>query len=99
MQRDPLVDKWFHSWSVKEDGCKLIEWQGHVLGKVDTEHYLVELHEWIAGEGNGQHLFTVPEMKDWTFYDTAFEMNNHYREYSEQKTWERHREHEAMVDA
>lgn len=68
-----LVGSFFH-------GCKTRAWQGQVVAEPQPGLYLVELYEWMMGSPNGQKLIPAATMlaEDWTFYDTAEEMNAHY---------------------
>ena len=57
-----------------------MNWQGHVLGRVDEYTYLIELFSWMDGEPNGQQLQSIAGMADWNFYPTASAMNDWYYE-------------------
>lgn len=80
---DGLVGRHFHSWrEPREDDSDhatirrglVLEWQGHVLDRVEVGLYLVELYSWWDGMPNGQQLVPVASMSNWTFYDDAVEM-------------------------
>jgi len=79
---DGLVGRFFHSWRpIKEDesehatirGNLVLEWQGRVVDRDDTG-YIVELFSWWDGYPNGQKFVPTNELIDWTFYDSALEM-------------------------
>src|SRR5579872_2869454 len=80
--KDPLVGKWFHEIK-KENGDEGIGWQGHILGKVEsegTDFYLVQLFDWIVGNESNQFLVPLKDMLQWRFYNTSDEMNYYYTE-------------------
>ena len=66
-----MIGRWFHSHHLNGD----IEWQGQILARPEPGIYLVQLCSWFTGEANGQKLVPLADMKGWTFYDTAEEMN------------------------
>ena len=84
---DPLVGKYFLVFKEGED--YRIRRTGLVKGVVDEKHryktnplhsklYLVEVYdEWFLMSdffNSTQHIFSVDEMVDWSFYDTIREM-------------------------
>lgn len=72
---DVLSGKWFHSF---QDGA--VNWQGQVLGRVGADRYMIRLYEWLAGTPTTQHIVTIDEMSEWTFYPTSEEMN--FKDYA-----------------
>jgi hypothetical protein len=79
---DPLVGQFFHSFhpegKYRDAPTPPVNWQGHVLARVNEQTYRVEVFSWMTGEPNGQRLVPVAEMVDWKFYPTADEMNAWY---------------------
>src|SRR5215475_4625300 len=59
-RRDPLVGRFFHSFEPEakypDAPTPIVRWQGRVLGRVDSDTYLVELFSWDDGLPNGQQL-------------------------------------------
>lgn len=76
---DPLVGKWFHTFSPESEKRKTqadrLCWQGHILALVRPEVYLVQLFSWIDGDPTEQFLIPFADMKDWWFYDSSEKMN------------------------
>lgn len=68
-----LVGSFFHANAARG-------WQGVVVAEPQPGLYLVELFSWLTGHPNGQKLIGAATMlaEDWTFYDSAEEMNAHY---------------------
>ena len=68
--RDPLVGRFFHSFPPKDEypdsPTPIVQWQGHVLGRIDEHTYLVELYSWDDGLPNGQRLQPIAGMADWS---------------------------------
>lgn len=80
--RDGLVGRFFHSWRpIRPDeseyatirGDLVLEWQGTVLERADGG-YIVEFFSWWDGYPNGQKYVPANEVRNWTFYDSALEM-------------------------
>ena len=76
-----LVGKFFHSWREVEDpeyeivkNGRAVHWQGHVLGQISPQKYLIELFSWWDGCPTGQRISDLSEMVDWTFYSNHIEM-------------------------
>ena len=59
-----LEGHFFHS--VNQDGK--IEWQGEVITKIGTEHYLVQLFSWLDGSITNEKLVETKTMTNWLFY-------------------------------
>jgi hypothetical protein len=71
---NPLIGKFFHSTSLEQDGCEVIEWQGIVLGAVDSATYLVGLFNFFDGGMNVQHIVKLDAMGSWHFYEDNEDM-------------------------
>lgn len=79
-----LVGRHFHSWRERKDDDSefvtvrrglVLEWQGHVVEQIDDDIYLVELYSWWDGCSDGsQRMVRLDDMRLWTFYDSALEM-------------------------
>jgi hypothetical protein len=67
---DPLVGRFFHSFAPKDEypdaPTRIVQWQGHVLGRIDEHTYLIELYSWDDGLPNGQRLQPIAGMADWS---------------------------------
>lgn len=94
-----LVGKWFHSIVVRDDGCRIVEWQGEVLGQTADGRYLIQLYSWVDGCPTDQRLVTGPEMQAWCFYDSDKDGKEASRQYNESGSSERHRGHEKIEAA
>lgn len=79
---DGLVGRWFHSWRPAHDddsehvtkrGGKVLEWQGQVVDR-DTGIYIVQTYSWWDGNPHSEQIVTTEDMRPWTFYDSALEM-------------------------
>lgn len=95
---NPLVGKFFHSTQVQDDGCEVIEWQGHVLGMIDGSRYLVQLFEWLVGSPTEQRIIRLDAMENWRFYEDAEDMQFGYQESSLGRSSERHHVHSGQYD-
>ena len=74
---EPLTGKWFHPCRTEQPcGCRILQWQGHVIAMVGPGLYLVQLYDFIMGEASDQRLIRTSRMADegWTFYDTKEDM-------------------------
>lgn len=81
---DGIVGRHFHSWRELREGEDTrgltvkrdltLEWQGHVIDRIETGLYLIEIYSWWDGCPAGQRLIPVASMTNWTFYDDAVEM-------------------------
>lgn len=80
---DGIIGRWFHSFEPTDDeddplaypapkGMR-IRWQGQVVDS-DDRFYVVQLYSWWDGCPNGQKLVEATELKDWTFYSSAEQM-------------------------
>jgi hypothetical protein len=88
----PLVGRYFHIWG--DDGC--ISRQGRVVAQIDPAHYLVQLYDWIVGEANTMHVYTLDDMTvgkadrapgAWQFYES----HEHWRFWMEHRAPQRPR--------
>jgi len=93
--KDPLVGKYFHS--VKEDR-ETIQWQGEITARIG-DNYLLQLFEWIMGAESNQVLFPAAEMTHWLIYDSAEEMNEHYKRYRHRQEAKEAAAHNAVQEA
>ena len=79
-----LIGKYFHSF--KEETGKLC-WQGQIVGMPHPDYVLVELFEWMAGMANGGKLVPLSDVaNNWNIYETAEEMNNHFKDHPSWRT-------------
>jgi len=74
-KKDPLVKRYFLTPGPKNSGVM----HGQVITKVDTDHYLVDFHDWIIGALNHERLMTLAEMKDWQFFRSPDAMGLAYK--------------------
>jgi predicted Rossmann-fold nucleotide-binding protein len=77
-KKDPLVGKYFHSVLTDRE---TISWQGQITARIG-DSYLLQLFEWIMGGETNQTLMPAAEMNYWRIYDSAEEMNHHYKKYA-----------------
>jgi hypothetical protein len=75
---DSLVGSFFHS--DRERG-----WQGCVVAEPAPGIYLLETFDWLVGASYVQVLIRIEDMLEWTFYDDARWLSNHYQNYLERK--------------
>jgi hypothetical protein len=69
---DPLVGKFFHSYTADRKLC----WQGYVLKRVPgTDLYLVKLFEWLSGFPSNMEVVKVDTMVGWSFYNSEAAWN------------------------
>lgn len=61
---EPLVGNYFHS--LNKDG--LVEMQGVVIGNPEPGWYLLQLFDWLVGEGHLRMLMRLEGMATWLFY-------------------------------
>lgn len=73
-----LEGRFFHTFAMKSDEKWRIEYQGMVLFCVQPGIYMVELFNWLTGEGDVERMYTVDEMMDWQFYPDVNQMKNIY---------------------
>lgn len=73
-----LVGLYFHTYKENTQGERRIHWQGLVVGQISDDMYAVQLFEWIVGSPTDIVLVPVDEMRTWTFYRTADDMNDTY---------------------
>lgn len=102
MDSGGLVGQFFHSFKEAAEGCgcRLIDWQGQVIAKIDDSHYYVETFEWLMGEPHARHVVRIESMVGWYFYDTDEWMRWQYDEGGLHRRSERHYEqHEKKVPA
>src|SRR5688572_19734976 len=66
----PLVGHFFHTFTTEEDGCRLVDWQGQVIARVEDGFYLVELYSWFDGSPRNRQVVHISQMAEWWFYDT-----------------------------
>jgi hypothetical protein len=73
-KKDPLIGKWFHSR--KQSG--VIEWQGTFVARVNDDHYLVQLFDWLIGAPSSMRVASISAMASWSVYDDDEEMKIAY---------------------
>lgn len=78
--KNPLVGKLFHTWSDK-DKKEGLKYQGQVVSQVHLDIFLVQFYEALGGSPTIQKLFTLSEMKDWTFYQDLQDMEFWWKIY------------------
>lgn len=87
-KKDPLVDRWFHSFASAEKypdaPCRIVLWQGRVLRPIGDRTYLVELYSWRDGSPNGVKPIPVDQMSDWKFYAKGAAGNREGNEWYEE---------------
>lgn len=78
-----LVGSFFHSFHIKEDETKTLEFQGQVVAEIADGIFLLELYSAIDGSPSCQVLFRVEELigERWEFYDTADWMKSVYESH------------------
>lgn len=88
-QRPPeptsLVGRFFH-------GSNEQQWQGEIIGHPSTDVYLVEMFSWLHGGSCGQQLVALDDMREWTFYSSAEDMNFAYEYGGVAERWKRYSE-------
>jgi GIY-YIG catalytic domain len=86
---DGLVGRHFHTWRERREGdsrerCtirdgRVLEYQGRVTEQLDDMNYLIQLYSfWDGFPSDGEKLASLDEMRSWTFYDSALEMQIAY---------------------
>lgn len=70
-----LIGLFFHSY---EEGGET-RWQGRVDCSPDGGWYLVELYDWIGGDGGIFRLVRIEQMADWNFYESDTDMKAAYK--------------------
>lgn len=71
---DPLVGNCFHSYSADE----VIKWQGVVVARINDDHYLVQLFDWLVGGPSCARVASLDDMRSWKFYETDEDMRDAY---------------------
>ncbi len=52
--------------------------QGCVVAEISSDWYLVEIFDWLTGSSHSQKIYSLSDMKHWSFYDDAEWMRNAY---------------------
>lgn len=75
-----FIGRAFHTWKTFDTcDCRLYDWQGIVVAKITDTIYLVGTFSWGTGDYSTEHLVTVDQMLDWTFYPDTESMVDNYR--------------------
>lgn len=86
----PLVGQFFHTFKTHPDGCRVVNEQGNVVGRVSDGVYLVQLFEWLMGEPVHREIKKLDDMLDWQFYPDVEAMVFEYEYRGLAKVSERH---------
>jgi len=78
-----LIGKWFHSLEEQSDGCRLVQWQGRVLGRPSYGLCLIQLYDWVIGAESTQKLVKIEDMVGWSFYDSGEDMQTAFTQQLE----------------
>lgn len=74
-----IEEKYFH---ILEQGK--VTYQGYVNKALTNNRFLVTYFDWFFGEPATKYIKNINEMKDWIFYDTAYEMRLAFAHLMEQ---------------
>ena len=78
-----MVGRYFHTFN--SDGS--FNWQGRIVGRPEKGVYFVQLFDWLLGEASDKKLVLLKDMRDWSFYKTAEEMNDYYYRKNPDQAW------------
>lgn len=84
-----IIGRYFHTFRMEEDGCRLVQYQGRIGTQISESVYMVQLYEWFVGSPSTEYLVTLEEMvRDrWEFYQTAEAWNETFQHnYEHQRT-------------
>lgn len=56
------------------DDANVLDWQGVVVGRLDTFNFLVRLGEWVTGKPTFYKVVPITAMSSWEFFDTSEQM-------------------------
>ena len=69
--QNPITGCFFHTLNENEK----IQFQGMVIGQIETGFYLVQLFDWLMGEPSIRKVVRVEEMTVWLLYESSEQMN------------------------
>jgi hypothetical protein len=77
-----LIGQYFHTYELDDSTGRLEVYnQGCIEGNVTDEVYICQLFSFIDGSETNSIVVHVNNMKDWRFYKTKEDMQDHYNEY------------------
>ena len=87
---DILAGNFFHEISTPRCGCRVVETQGVVVGRIAEGKYLVQYFEWLLGQPSTRGVRLLDEMIGWTFFSSAGEMRFHWDHQGVSSAQQRH---------